>query len=824
MSATHADVAAASVSAAKTCFHCGQPIAPQAHYPIHQTADAKTPAQEHAACCRGCQAVAQAILDAGLHDYYQHRTQLPDTPQTTALAPVLAQLKLYDAPEIQQSFVKVEDEYVREASLILEGITCAACVWLNERHLIHLKGVLAVEINYSNHRARIRWDERVINLSRILQAIQEIGYIAHPFDVGRHESLYRQERKTALQRLFVAGFGMMQVMMYAVPLYLADGDMTADIELLMRVASLILTLPVVTYASIGFYRNAWRDLRRGRVGMDVPVSLGILLSFLASVWGTMHNALHVYYDSATMFVFFLLCGRYVEMVARNRANEAVDSLVKLIPAFTTRLPLYPDTQTQEAIPVAQLRPQDVVLVRAGETIPSDGCVLEGESEADESLLTGESRPIPKRTGDKVTGGAVNMSSSLLVRVTQVGQDTLLSGIVRLLDRALAEKPQLTKIADQIAAWFVLVVLVLAAVTFVAWQWYNPDQALWAAVAVLVVTCPCALSLATPVALTAATGYLTRQGLLVTRGHALETLARASHVIFDKTGTLTEGRLSLQQLIPLASVSSADCLALAAALEHHSEHPLAKALSVHRTDIHATQLRTQAGAGVSGEVDGQIYHLGKAAFVQTLHGLPVPDLSTPVGSSVVWLGSAQGWLAALVFADQVREEAKTVVQALQNAGKTVCLLSGDEQATAHYLGKQLGIETIHGGMTPAEKLAYVQTLQQQGAVVAMLGDGINDAPVLAGASVSIAMGEGTAVAQASADMILLGRLSQLLVGFDKARRTMRVIRQNLGWAIIYNVVAVPFAALGWITPWLAGLGMTMSSLLVVLNAVRLTKAR
>lgn len=787
-------------------------------------------------CCRGCQAVAQAIVAGGLVDYYRHRTAKSGTAALDAAEVVpewLRQAKLYDLPEVQQSFVRQEEGEVREASLILEGIVCAACVWLNERHLSGLPGVLSVEVNYSTHRARVRWDDSRIKLSEILHAVAAIGYTAHPFDPGRQEQIFLKERQAALRRLFIAGIGMMQVMMYAVPVYVAGGDgtMPSWAENIMRWASLVLTAPVVGYSAWPFFLGAWRDLKRRQAGMDVPVALGVGAAFAASVYATLMGGGEVYFDSVTMFVFFLLSGRFLEMGARRKAADAAEKLVKLQPAMANRLPAFPDTRVDELVAVSSLYQGEYLMIRPGESVPADGQVVEGESRVDESLLTGESRPVPKGQGARLIAGTVNADSPLVMRIEGLGQDTVLSGIVRLLDRALAEKPALAQLADRVASWFVLALLLIAAVTGGIWYFVEPARAFWITVAVLVVSCPCALSLATPAALAAATGNLTRLGLLTTRGHALETLAKATHFVFDKTGTLTHGKMDLLETVTLGAVSRERCLAMAAALERASEHAIACAISAAAGESSGRcavqETANFPGSGVEGVVDGRRYRMGRPGFVAELCASPVPHdaLLARGGATVVALGDEAGWLSLFVLGDSLRQDARELVAGLVQRGKTVVLLSGDQEDAAQLVAEQLGIGTVRAGMTPQGKLDYVHGLQEAGAVVAMVGDGVNDAPVLAAASVSIAMGGGTQVARASADMILLSEhLPHLLAGVDVAVKTARIIRQNLSWAFGYNLVAIPLAALGFITPWMAGIGMSASSLLVVLNALRLVESR
>lgn len=805
----------------ENCYHCGLPIPPGVDLTV------EIDGQPRAMCCAGCQAVAQAIVANGLTDYYRHRDALPESPRE-ALPAALEELGLFDHPEVQKNFVRPIGAHEREASLILEGITCAACVWLNEAHLAKQPGVTAVDINYATRRARVRWDTRVTQLSTLLSAIQAIGYRAHPYDATKSEQLAQQERRTAQWRLFVAGFGMMQVMMYAVPVYLADGDMTPDIERLMRWASLLLTLPVMVYSAAPFFVSAWRDLRLRRVGMDVPVALGVGSAFLASVWATLIGAGEVYFDSVTMFVFFLLGGRYLEMMARQKATRGIEALSRAIPAFAERLPHWPAAEA-ERVAVAHLAPGDVVRVKPGETIPGDGVILDGESSVDESLLTGESRPAARRIGEAVVGGSVNVASPLTIRLERVGEATRLASIRRLMEQAAAEKPALVLLADRIAQRFVWALLALALATGIYWLQADPARALWICVAVLVVSCPCALSLATPAALTVATGALAKIGVLVTRGHAIETLARASHWIFDKTGTLTLGRPAVSDFGIAAGLDAERVFAEVRALEQASEHPLARALCSKigaGETARAVRLRAVTGQGVEAVVADRPLRIGAPAFVAALHGQPLPEAARrwlEAGDGVVLLGDAAGWRAWFRISDELRPGAREALAQLARLNARVTILSGDAPETVAKVAQTLKVRDHRGGMTPEAKHAAVREIQAGGATVAMVGDGVNDAPVLAQAHVSIAMGSGADLARSQADVVLLADdLAALAKGVALARRTLRIIRQNLGWAFAYNLVAIPLAMTGWVTPWMAGIGMSASSLLVVLNALRLAK--
>ena len=806
------------------CYHCGLPI------PDGIKLDVQINDQPRAMCCEGCRAVAEAIVANGLEAYYLNRDAMPESPRE-ARPEILDSLALYDQAEFQKTFVRALGEGEQEASLVLEGITCAACVWLNEQHVAQVPGVLAVEVNYTTRRARIRWDNHRVALSQILKAIADIGYRAHPFDPARQEAVAQKERRAMLWRLAVSGLGMMQVMMYAYPTYIAnDGDLAPDIEALLRWSSLLLTLPVIFYACGPFFRNAWRDIKFRRVGMDTPVALGIGAAFVASVWATIVNHGHVYYDSINMFVFFLLGGRYLELLARQKALRATEELGRLAPAFADRLLVGNSNEATERVLVSALSVGDLVLVKPGTQVPADGSVVAGQTSVDESLLTGESLPVAKSVGALVTGGSMNVESPITVRVEQVGDNTRLSAILKLMERGALEKPVAVTTADRVASWFLWGLLLLAAITAGIWWWLDPSRALPVTVAVLVVSCPCALSLATPVALTIATGRLAREGLLVTRGHAVETLAQVTDVVFDKTGTLTTGVMKLEQVQPLSGLDERSCLQLAASLEQRASHPLAQALVRAADDLPRLAIVEEShetAGGIEASIDGRVLRIGHAAYVAKLVGdTPVQAIEdTSSAATTLYLGEKGTWLARFYISDAVRPDALAAINALKGLGCEVSLLSGDDPLVAQSIAKQLGIENAVGRESPQTKLTRVAALQAAGRVVCMVGDGVNDAPVLAHAQVSVAMGEGTELARTQADCVLLGQhLLVLPAAIRLSRSARKTIRENLWWAIIYNAVALPVAMGGFLTPWLAGIGMSFSSLWVVLNSLRLQKVR
>ena len=804
-------IASAGLASAD-CFHCGLPVPEGSHWTVAMDGI------DRAMCCPGCAAVAQAIVDNQLTDYYRNRQSLPQG----VAAPVPDELKLYDTPELASQFTAADGG--AEATLSIEGIRCAACVWLIEKRLSQVPGLTAANLNVSTEKLQVTWDAGRCKPSDILQAVREVGYVAYPFDPIQHGELLRKNARKMFKQFFVAGLSMMQVMMYAVPVYLAGPDaIEPDMEALMRWASLLLTLPAVLYSAAPFFKGAWADLKRRAPGMDVPVALGIAAGFIGSTYATLTNRGDVYFDSVTMFIFLLLCSRYLELVARRRAAASLEHMQRALPDAAWLLADYPASRDASRVAALQLRAGDVILVKPGEAVPADSTVIDGETSVDLSLLTGESTPQRKTAGEQIAGGAVNVSRPVLLRVDKVSRDSTLSSLIRLIERAGQGKPQVAQWADRVAAWFVGALLLFALAVFVFWSWHDASRAWPIAIAVLVVSCPCALSLATPSALAAATDRLLKQGVLVMQPHVLETLQRASHVIFDKTGTLTEGRPLLRRVTPLGAMDDAQARAIAAALEAGSAHPIAHALSMAGAALHADAVEFVQGQGIAGTVGGLPYRIGSAGFVaQLADGLPAG--AQEAGVTEVFLGTEGSWLARFDLADGLKPDAKLTVDWFRARGCRVILLSGDAAAIAQQVGETLGMDEAHGGMLPQQKMEFVQALQRNGAVVTMVGDGINDAAVLRAADVSFAMGSGAALAQSHADAVLLsGSLQSLLDADLSARACMRVIRQNLAWASVYNLVAIPAAAYGILNPWMAGVGMSASSALVVLNALRLQRA-
>jgi P-type Cu2+ transporter len=796
------------------CFHCGEPI------PAGVRIAARIDARDEPVCCHGCKAVAEFITGAGLDDYYKYRDR---SGARADEAPRPDRWSAYDRPELVERLTRAEANGARSITVLLEGLRCSACSWLADKALHLQNGVLDVSVNPATARARLVWEPSKVQLGDLLRVLEHVGLRPHPLAGEPAEQIALLERRNALKRLAVAGFGMMQVMMFALPLYVAHkSGMEPGMREFFRLVSMLVSIPVAFYAGWPFYQGAWHALRARSVSMDVPVTLGIVIAFVASVWNALTGHGEVYFDSVTMFVFFLSLGRYVEMMARHRAGSVADALARLAPVTARRVR---DGQVED-VQAIELQPGDEMLVRTGEVFAADGVVTAGaDGRVDESMLTGESTAIAKPRGSLVHAGTQNLGTPLRVQVMAVAGNTVLAGIVALLERAQAERPRLARAADRAAAWFLSRILAGSALVFIVWWFIDPSRAIPATLAVLVVTCPCALSLATPAVLAAATADLARRGVLVARADAFEALAKATHVLWDKTGTLTHGLVRVEEVRPLRDEDAERSLALAAALEQMSEHPIARAfLASGATTSAASDVVVTAGAGLEGRIDGRRLRIGTFDFARRLSSAAAQHAETVADSeSWVYLADERGLLAGFRLADPLRAEAVDCVQQLAHLGLAAEIVSGDAAAAVARIAARSGIERFEARLTPQAKVARLKSLQDTGAVVVGVGDGINDAPLLQAANVSVAMGRGSALAQTSADLILVrDSLDQLPEVVRIARQAQRIVRQNLAWSIAYNLAALPLAALGLVPAWLAAIGMSLSSVFVVLNATRITR--
>ena len=734
--------------------------------------------------------------------------------------PVARMEQLLPGRRSDAAHVRWSDGGVSHAVFAIEGMRCSACSNAISRALGKLPGVERVCVNVATGRASVDWDPQQVTLARILDVVTATGFKPTPLAGETAASGQRAERRSALKRIGLAGLGMMQAMMFVYCIY-AVGAHGIDpvIAQYLKLAGLLITTPVLVYSGAPFFAGALRDLRRGTLGMDVPVALALALGYTASAINTLRGVGEIYFDSVTMFIFFLSAGRFVEMTVRQRSLSATEALAHSLPATVIRIAA---DGSNERIAPQRVRAGEHLWIPRGAVIPVDALPADGPALVDESLLTGESTPVEKRSDQLLLGGSINLGHPLRVIAKGRVAQSMLANIVGLLERTQAQRPAVARAADRMASWFVLSIVTLAVAVAVFWLWVEPARALPAALAVLVVTCPCALSLATPAAIAAATARLARSGLLVTRADALERLADVDVVMIDKTGTLTRGtpELAFQDCGP--GQTREDLLQIAAALEAASEHPIALAFRPHLTrERVAGNLQEFAGRGVEGVIEGKRWRLGSPRFVAELTTSPPARALSPTGDPAIVLGNSDSVMATFALIDALRPDALHAVDEFRGMGLQVAIASGDQDQVVQSVAGQLGIQDATGRLSPRQKLIQLQQRQRAGARVLMIGDGINDGPVLAAASVSCAMAQGSAVAQAAADLLLLNEsLTTLTESVRTARRMRTVIRQNLGWALAYNLAAVPLAALGWIPPWVAAIGMSVSSLLVVLNAARL----
>jgi Cu2+-exporting ATPase len=800
-------------ASAALCFHCNEPLR-------GSLLTARIDGRDETVCCQGCLAVAELISGSGLADYYRFREDSGARPEP-ADAPAEAWAAL-NRPEVAAQFTRSIDT-TDSVVLAIDGLRCAACSWLIDSVLSGTRGVRDVTTNSATGRTYVSWHRTDAGLGDICQKIAQLGYRPHPLKADGAADSQRDERRDALKRLAVAGFGMMQVMMFAVADYsaeLAGEVIDAPMSQLFRFVSLLIATPVMFYAAAPVFSAALRNARTRTLGMDVPVAIALGLAYSASVANTFRGATAtVYFDSVTMFVFFLTLARFVQMTVRHRTLGTTEALARQLPSYAHKL----ENSAVREVALSALNVGDMVLVRHGEVVPVDGELMDAVARIDEAMLSGESLPVQRSAGSRLAAGTINVGGPIHLRVIAVAAATTLSHIASLQQRAQAQRPVLAKTADAAATLFLKYVLIVAGATCAFWLVTAPDRAFQITLSVLVVACPCAFAIAMPAVVSAVTAHLARRGVMVTRIDALETLAQVDEFVLDKTGTLTQGDIRVRRCVVLGDLDEAQCLEIAAALESTSEHPLGRAFAP--SSLSSSDIRVVTGAGLEGSVEGARYRIGTPEFVAQLRGqLPRADSAAQSGTTIV-LGDERQELAQFELQDTPRPEAAAFVAALHGMQIRTRMLSGDSEDAVKAVAVHAGIRAYGSRCSPEEKLRCVQSLQSQKQLVAMVGDGVNDAPVLAAADVSIAMGRGAALAQAGADLILVSEnLNRLPEAILLVRKGQRIARQNLLWSAAYNFGSVPLAAAGLISPWIAALGMSLSSIAVVLNAARLLPRR
>jgi Cu2+-exporting ATPase len=786
----------ATGSVVRTCYHCGETL-------TQGVVSLAIDGEMQGFCCHGCAAAAEWIRQSDLGDYYRLRN--------------VAGMRVGDAPDLAgwdrddllgEHAFSVEGGL--EITLLTDGMRCAACAWLIDRALQREPGVFDSSANAVTGRIRIGWDPSQVRLSQLLERLAMLGY--RPYLAGgiARERERVAERRRWLLRLGIAGLGAMQTMMLSEALYLDfNHHMALSTRDFFRWVTFLVCTPVVFYSGWPFLAGCWRELRQRHLGMDTLIASSTLLAYLASAVETIRGGALVWYDAAAMFVFLLLGARMLEQRARRIASSQVDALARARPTLAMR---ERGDGTRESVPLTALQVGDVVCVAVGEAVPADGCLLDNEASFEEALLTGESRPVSRTKGASIYAGTICRETPARIEVAQVGSATRLSQLARLVEQAQAHRPPIARVADRLGSWFVGVLLIIAVLVYVGWRIHDPSRAFEVTLALLVISCPCALSLAVPAALAASHGALAKLGVLSIRAEGLDTLARATDVVFDKTGTLTRVQLAVGDVQTFDGWSSDASLAMAASLERDSHHPIAAAFGNVQTTLQASDVRAVAGQGLVGRVNETVWRLGQASFACGRED-----------DGQLWLGDGVHAVARFRLQESMREHAPDAVRALRELGLQIHLASGDGREPVQRLMKQLAIDQAHARQTSEDKLSLVRSLQAKGRIVAMVGDGLNDAPVLAGADVSMAMGEGASLAQRAADMVLTApSLLRIPAAVQLARRTQTIIRQNFAWAVGYNLLALPLAIAGEVTPAVAALGMAASSLIVTTNALRLMR--
>ncbi len=783
--------------------------------------------QRRVFCCRGCQGIYRLLSDENLLEFYEKRSKdwIKGPPPEE---------EVHDVSAFKKDIIK--NDGIAELDIAIDGIRCASCIWLIERFLEKMDGIEYVRINYATHRGRIRWREDRTDIEEIIKRIRSIGYIPRPFTMRSYVEALREAKRDLLIRFGTASFFSMQLMMYSIALYAGYFQGIEEMtKLILQIIALLLATPVIFYSGMPFLKGAISGLKRLNFNMDVLITLGAVSAYIYSVFQIPAGG-EVYFDTSAMIVTLILLGRYIETGARGKASDVITRLISLAPVEARRVK---GEQVVESVPIGSLKEGDMVEVRPGERIPIDGVVIEGSSEVDESMLTGESRPVFKRPGNEVFCGTQNLYGSIIFRVLRTVEDTVLSRIIKTVEDIQSTKPPVQALADRVVGIFVPSILILSIVTGIGWFIYRGSltPAVMNSISVLVIACPCALGLATPLAILAGTGLLASKGIVIKKIEAIERLKEIDTVILDKTGTLTEGKAEIVSFKSFG-ITGDEALRLASSLEKHSEHTIGKAIIDYAGDImhyDVNDFKATPGRGVKGRVNGRSVILGNRSFVES-EGVDVEDILPPglpswisshegSGNTVVYL-SVDGELKGIfVLSDKPRKEAQEAVRMLQKGGYRVGIITGDNYPSALAVAMSTGVpeKEVLAGKDPLQKAEAIRAIQKDNRHVIMVGDGINDAPALSRADVGVSMGRATDIAIESSDIVLMRNDLRLISeGIRLSKKIYSIIRQNLFWAFIYNSIAIPFAVTGMLHPIIAAISMTFSSLSVVGNSMRLRK--
>lgn len=795
----------------KKCFHCGLIIPYDYNYSLNINN------KKHFMCCKGCLFVAKFIIDNNFGDYYLHRTDFNKT---------VSELNdsnnyIYDNLSYEKKFVSKKDKF-DYLILAIDDITCTACTWLIEQHLKKIYGIIDVFVNFSTCRAHITFDLSSIKISFILNELYKIGYRAYPYSYKESEILYKNEYKTELKKLIIAGLGMSQVMMLSASLYIGEGkDMHYVYWNFIRWINFFITTPVLIFSGWGILVNAFRGVLLKFIGMDFTVSLSLILAYIASVINLINMSGDVYFDSICMFIFFLLIGRFLEMRARHHSNNILYSLQKLTCGTANLI------KNNEVINIIidNICVNDLLLVKPGEIVPVDGEIIDGCSNFDESVLTGESCPVYKCKKFNVIGGSVNITNTVTIKCTKTVNDSLINTIIKLLNNSTYVKPKIKIISDHVAYFFIIAVLIITFLVSIIWVFVGDVDVLNITLSMLVITCPCALSLATPLAITNSINYLIKNGFLITNSLILESINAVTDVVFDKTGTLTINEFVLDKIKLNINVSLDFVFTIAYFLEENSEHPIAKAFlkysfDKNKLDFNKKNIKNYVNNGIEGEINDVVYRLGNASFiknwVKNYHNINYNGF-------YIILADKNNILAWFKLSNPLRQNIDLCIYKMNEFNIKTHILSGDTSSNVENVAKLLNIDYVYSNSSVQDKINYIKNLQSDNKNVMMIGDGVNDTPALSISNVSIAMGSGVDLAKINADAILLSNdLLVLPKSIRHCKKLKMIIKQNILWAVLYNVLGLLFAGLNLISPYYAAIGMSISSLIVVINSMRLNK--